>query len=345
MIKDFTPARTSLSSGVIVKQHILERNRVRPAQVTSSNELLEGLVKPFSRGYDTGSGDTGQYEYISGSSIYRFSGGTGGTFEQFNGTEFYPTTVDNIYNVTQSWDESFSTTLGTVIYDRDDQREFYNGEFSGSAPYVKLQRGLGNGDDPCATTLKINPNNFYVYDLAFYSGSDDNFIITSESIYLCDFNGLTIICDGTTTTTTTSTSTTTTSTSTTTTTTAAPVHTFTSIPYGAVGNVFIAGTTTSSIFLTGSPFTMSTIFPPSTTSTLNFINGSTTTGNTISFTLSNTSNATAVSNLQIKDNLGTTYTGVVSGGSGTNIVITFTLGVPTNKTFGFQGGILNLQFP
>jgi hypothetical protein len=218
MIKDFTPARTSLSSGVVVKQHILERNRVRPAQVTSSNETLEGLVKPFSRGYDTGSGDTGQYEYISGSSIYRFSGGTGGSFEQFNGTEFYPTTVDNIYNVTQSWDESFSTTLGIATYDRDDQREFYNGEFSGSAPYVKLQRGLGNGDDPCATTLKINPNNFYAYDLAFYSGSDDNFIITSESIYLCDFNGLTIICDGTTTTTSTTTSTTTTSTTSTTTT-------------------------------------------------------------------------------------------------------------------------------
>ena len=182
MIKDFTPARTSLSSGVVVKQHILERNRVRPAQVTSSNETYEGLIKPFSRGYDTGSGDTGQYEYISGSSIYRFSGGTGGTFEQFNGTEFYPTTVDNIYNVTQSWDESFETQLGVVIYDRDDQREFYNGEFSGSDPYVKLQRGLGNGDDPCAAVLKINPNEFYVYQLEFYSGSDDNFIIISASI-------------------------------------------------------------------------------------------------------------------------------------------------------------------
>jgi hypothetical protein len=177
MIKDFTPARTSLSSGVVVKQHILERNRVRPAQVTSSNELLEGLVKPFSRGYDTGSGDTGQYEYISGSSIYRFSGGTGGTFEQFNGTEFYPTTVDNIYNVTQSWDESFETQLGVVTYDRDDQREFYNGEFSGSDPYVKLQRGLGDGGDPCAAVLKINPNEFYVYELQFFDGFDNDYNI------------------------------------------------------------------------------------------------------------------------------------------------------------------------
>jgi hypothetical protein len=210
MIQDFTPARTSLSSGVVVKQHILERNRVRPAQVTSSNETLEGLVKPFSRGYDTGSGDTGQYEYISGSSIYRFSGGTGGTLDQFNGVEFYPTTVDNIYNVTQSWDESFETKLGIVTYDRDDQREFYNGEFSGSDPYVKLQRGLGNGDDPCVATLKINPNDFYVYQLQFFSGSDNKYIITSASI------------PSPTTTTTTTLGPTTTTTSTTTTTTVAP---------------------------------------------------------------------------------------------------------------------------
>jgi hypothetical protein len=139
--------------------------------------LLEGLVKPFSRGYDTGSGDTGQYEYISGSSIYRFSGGTGGTFEQFNGIEFYPTTVNNIYNVTQSWDESFPSVLGTVIYDRDDQREFYNGEFSGSDPYVKLQRGLGDGGDPCAAVLKINPNEFYVYELQFFDGFDNDYNI------------------------------------------------------------------------------------------------------------------------------------------------------------------------
>jgi len=182
MIKDFTTARTRLSSGVVVKQHILERNRVRPAQVTSSNETLEGLVKPFSRDYNTGSGDTGQYEYISGSSIYRFSGGTGGSFEQFNGLEFYPTTPNNRFGVTQSWDESFPSKLGTVIYDRDDQREFYNGEFSGSAPYVKLQRGLGNEDDPCFATLTINPNQFYVYQLQFYSGSDNDYTITSGSI-------------------------------------------------------------------------------------------------------------------------------------------------------------------
>jgi hypothetical protein len=76
MIKDFTPARTSLASGVVVKQHILERNRQRPAQVTSSFEMIiEGLVKPLPKDYNTGSSDYPQYS-TSGSAIYKFSGGT-----------------------------------------------------------------------------------------------------------------------------------------------------------------------------------------------------------------------------------------------------------------------------
>jgi hypothetical protein len=85
------------------------------------------------------------------------------------------------------------------------------------------------------------------------------------------------------------------------------------------------------------------LLPPTTIATLNFFN-TTTTGTTISFELSGTSTASAFSNLQIKDNLGATYTGVVSGGSGTNVVITFTLGAPSNKTFAFQGGEVDLQF-
>ena len=55
MIKDFTPARTSLASGVVVKQHILERNRQRPAQVTSSNATLEGLVSNLPKDYNSNS--------------------------------------------------------------------------------------------------------------------------------------------------------------------------------------------------------------------------------------------------------------------------------------------------
>ena len=38
-IKNYVPARTSVSTGIVVKQHLLERNRVRPPQL-NSNTLI-----------------------------------------------------------------------------------------------------------------------------------------------------------------------------------------------------------------------------------------------------------------------------------------------------------------
>ena len=186
MIKDFVPTRTSLSSGVVVKQHILERNRQRPAQVTSSNETLSGSIKPQVRNYNTGSGNVGAYEYISGSSIYRFSGGTGGSFERYNSLSadpYYQTTLSNNFYLTQSYSESIEGSVANTITNsgsfanysdkipgftaespatyrnaRVDQREFYDGEFSGSH-IVAATQSLNPG---CAPYLKVvdTPVNF-----------------------------------------------------------------------------------------------------------------------------------------------------------------------------------------
>jgi hypothetical protein len=95
MIQDFTPARTSLASGVVVKQHILERNRLRPAQVTSSFHQYSGSVKPFPKDYHTGSSDQPQYA-TSGSSIYKFTGGPGGSFNRYNGLKSYFFAINNL---------------------------------------------------------------------------------------------------------------------------------------------------------------------------------------------------------------------------------------------------------
>ena len=54
MLEDFTPANVSLSSGVVIKQHILERNKYRVPQVSSSFEDYSGSIKPQARGYNTG---------------------------------------------------------------------------------------------------------------------------------------------------------------------------------------------------------------------------------------------------------------------------------------------------
>ena len=143
MIKDFTPARTTLASGVVVKQHLLERNRQRPAQVYWENATYSGSVKPQSRNFDTGSGDVGQYESTGGSSIYKFTGGTGGSLERFNGLQSHPNSLNNRFNLTQSYSESIDGSVANTINNSgsfegrreiliSDQEEFYNGEFSGS---------------------------------------------------------------------------------------------------------------------------------------------------------------------------------------------------------------------
>ena len=52
MIEDFTPARTTLSSGVVVKQNLLERNVQPPPSMSYGNETYSGSVKAFARDYN-----------------------------------------------------------------------------------------------------------------------------------------------------------------------------------------------------------------------------------------------------------------------------------------------------
>mgnify|MGYP003624443493 CR=1 FL=1 len=181
MIKDFTPARTNLSSGVVVKQHILERNAYSPTIVSHEDQTYSGSVKSFARGYSTGSGDTGTYETVGGSTIEVFKGGTGGIFERFNSLDFYKSGSDgngpdNRFGITQSWFDVFPSTGSQYQrYDRDDQREFYNGEFSQSM-YLKMQRGKDyKDDDPCYDYLNWENVPELLYRLEFFSGSDNLF--------------------------------------------------------------------------------------------------------------------------------------------------------------------------
>ena len=194
MIKDFTPARTSLASGVVVKQHILERNRQRPAQVSFSNVTYTGSVKSKARNYDTGSGDTGQYEYNGGSSIYRFSGGTGGGFERYNGLETSPSAsaygLTNRFNLTQSWNEyaegsvanainnsgSFQGRGTILLYNQD---EFYDGIFSGSR-IIATDQSLNPGCDLYKKPSDIGIDyNFLFFNSALPTGFDGTVDVNS----------------------------------------------------------------------------------------------------------------------------------------------------------------------
>lgn len=102
MIKDFTPARSSLASGVVVKQTLLERNKYPQPEVTWA-----------------------RYDYSGSISMANITGSTGGTFNQYNG-------LTNDWEVTQSWIENIVTPYGLQPTTHSSQDEFYNGEFSGS---------------------------------------------------------------------------------------------------------------------------------------------------------------------------------------------------------------------
>jgi hypothetical protein len=116
MIKDFVPARTSLASGIVIKQHYLERNRYPEPQTSWEDLDLEGTVQPQWNDYNPGT-------------VENFGGGTGGSFEMYN----------YIANTSQSWNETYTTPSGSVTVVHSSQDEFYNGEFSGSLIVVTTQ--------------------------------------------------------------------------------------------------------------------------------------------------------------------------------------------------------------
>jgi hypothetical protein len=107
LIKDFVPAKTSLSSGLIIKPHYLERNRYPvPAVDWEKLDLTASIDTAF------------------------ISGGIAGGFAEFGGED--PFIRNFIPDFTQSWESYNRTPLGLVTQSHTTQDEFYNGEFSGS---------------------------------------------------------------------------------------------------------------------------------------------------------------------------------------------------------------------
>jgi hypothetical protein len=141
MIKDFVPARTSLASGIVVKQHLLERNKYPQPQVSYENKI-----------------------YTASIDMVEVSGGAAGVFNEFNG-------INNRFGITQSYSETINTISGSIDLVHDSQEEFYNGELSGSHIVVSTQN-LNAGCDPYK---KINPRAIEYDGVRMYSGSGYTF--------------------------------------------------------------------------------------------------------------------------------------------------------------------------
>ena len=207
MIKDFTPAKSSLATGVVIKQHLLERNKQRPAQVEISQHDYSGSVYS-QQVWDPIVQDT----YISNSKINKIEGGAGGTFNDVNNLGSNPEgqsqgfTNDLAPFVTQSWVYRTEGISGSIFVTQSTQDEFYNGELNGStiittngdlnstivvetanvtegfiAPYIDVTQGGynefpgGNGQFRY-TTIGTDGIGGYAITQLFFSQNDSNVI-------------------------------------------------------------------------------------------------------------------------------------------------------------------------
>jgi hypothetical protein len=140
MIRDYVPARTSLAAGIVIKPHLLERNKYPVPQLTTQTTTsFEGSGStpvwntPFVAQDLTLTGS------ISASAIYSVTGSNGGVMPNLEGNISGAYAGFNISPITQSWTGYNPSLLGDVYYTQSSQDEFINGEFSGSNLTVTTQ--------------------------------------------------------------------------------------------------------------------------------------------------------------------------------------------------------------
>jgi hypothetical protein len=177
MIKDFVPARTSLISGVVIKQHLLERNKYPVPQVDISSSIAFGAMNnPLSFQDITITASIGSTRgLLDGQTIYTASsdyesipletitGSQGGAYADLSASyqfrpvtsstgqkylaEYGSTIADSIgLNITQSWLGFNTTPFGLASYTQSNAQEFFNGELSGSN--LVVEDGDLNGGNP-----------------------------------------------------------------------------------------------------------------------------------------------------------------------------------------------------
>jgi hypothetical protein len=179
MIKDFTPARSGLSAGIVIKQHLLERNKYPVPQVVTRTPIA--VQGSGSNNIAWNTPFTFQNILVSGSSIqmYIVTGSNAGSFPNLNGQTSSVLLPSNYnFSVTQRWSGTNIGTSGSVPFTQSSQIEFYNGELSGSR--LLVTDGDLNGGNPF-----LNPSTLALfYTASVYSTSlipADNFLNQNTS--------------------------------------------------------------------------------------------------------------------------------------------------------------------
>jgi len=162
MIKDFVPAKSSLSTGVVIKQHLLERNRLRPTQVEYSHQdEYSGSIKSQQ------SWDYVNEEVIMSSSLIEsVEGGTSMgkpvTTQVYEGfvqstssfSNGYQTTEDELYNYLSS---SYIDSSGIFSLSTEGEVSIDSSVTPDEYPYIPISF------QTTFTSLQGNPSDVYVY--------------------------------------------------------------------------------------------------------------------------------------------------------------------------------------
>jgi hypothetical protein len=168
-IKGYVPARTSLSTGIVIKQHLLERNKYQEPTLTQNTTIAYGSDPAFNTPlvYQN-------LELNSNIEIDPISGGTGGVVEKFNyagSPNFFQTPIS------QSWINSIPTIAGLQNIVENTEKEFYDGEYSGSEFIATTQIAFPNPYAP-SDGLTIPITSSIVLSL---SGSNSTILVTTSS--------------------------------------------------------------------------------------------------------------------------------------------------------------------
>ena len=126
-IKAYVPARTSVTTGVIVKQHMLERNRRVPVTVDTNTTVAYtiegGMNTPL---------QLQNLEITASLQVEEVNSTAAGSVPNLEGNISSSGAGFNIVPITQSWTANHNTISGSIEYTDHTQNEFFNGEFSGS---------------------------------------------------------------------------------------------------------------------------------------------------------------------------------------------------------------------
>ena len=179
MIKDYVPARSNLSTGIIVKSHLLERNKYERHEPSASfNDYSQSIDTAFITGSDggcvygstsfTGSVMTpsGSVQFISSNGIEKYTGEfSGSTITGYYGDAFPQYEISNLpssslfitYSLGALYQNITQSVRSQILFDLD-----YNADQTKPVNYGIVTASMNNAQiDNYATYT--NPNNPYAY--------------------------------------------------------------------------------------------------------------------------------------------------------------------------------------